>query len=51
MAITIDELDSTVRSFYEGRGEQVWLSFIIRRDVKGTLLISVPNSKKPPKLL
>lgn len=27
MAITIDELDNLVRSFYEGRGEQVCLDF------------------------
>lgn len=29
MAITIEELDATVRAFYEGRGDQVWKAFML----------------------
>lgn len=52
MAISIEELDVLVRSFYEGRGEQVgFFSVSARLLWSNSLTMLSSNSKKPPRPL
>jgi hypothetical protein len=52
MAPTIEELDATVRAFYEGRGDTVSFisAVIISVSVAEYMLTRLVNSKKLPKL-
>lgn len=46
MAVSIAELDATVRAFYEGRGEQVGLLLLPFFCFPGRRLMVAPDSKK-----
>lgn len=46
MAISIEELDVLVRSFYEGRGEQVGLSMVFTRLPCASLLTMLSSTAK-----